>query len=204
MLFAECSKMGANKWAKERSNKILQTFQLASIGKCNCSALHLLYTAHQLLLPLTLSLTVFSAFALPLPLLLCKVLRRTRTIIIKTKMFKIHFLSPLLHPLTHFVARCHLSCAFASPPLLLLLLYVVPFFSLSPQHCRLARSPAHHARVKRRRNENEVGLPGMPQWAQKGLIVVTVDTVGCVFHYSATETLVMFIKSSKTSKNKHF
>lgn len=122
MLFAECSKMGANKWAKERSNKILQTFQLASIGKCNCSALHLHYTAHQLLLPLT----VFSAFALPLPLLLCKVLRRTRTIIIKTKMFKIHFLSPLLHPLTHFVARCHLSCAFASP------LFFFFYFTLSP------------------------------------------------------------------------
>jgi len=58
--------------------------------------------------------------------------------------------------------------------------------------------------VKRRRNENEVGLPGIPQWAQKGLIVVTVDTVGCVLHYSATETLVILIKSSKTSKNKHF
>lgn len=140
MLFAECSKMGANKWAKERSNKILQTFQLASIGKCNCSALHLHYTAHQLLLPLT----VFSAFALPLPLLLCKVLRRTRTIIIKTKMFKIHFLSPLLHPLTHFVARCHLSCAFASPssssstlrcPLLLFIPATLPSRSLACTPC---------------------------------------------------------------------
>lgn len=63
--------------------------------------------------PLLSSHPHYRCLSSPIPL--CKLLRRTRTIIIKTKMFKIHFLSLLLHPpLNSHSARCHLSCASSS------------------------------------------------------------------------------------------
>jgi len=118
-----------------------------------------LHPAHSPSLTHTLALSLSARLPLSRssPRLLCKVLRRTRTIIIKTKMFKIHFLFASPSPTHSF--RSALSFVLRPClPLLLLRCFPPPFARPRHYSC-LARSHARHAKPKKRRNENEVALP---------------------------------------------
>lgn len=127
-------------------------------------------------LALTSPLSLSRSLSSPIPLR--KLLRRTRTIIIKTKMFKIHFLSPLLHPplisqravicLAPSLPRPSSSSSFSSPPR-----------NVSPTAVSLARSLACTRSINQRGDANatKTKLPGTRQWVKSDVTGHTADYV---------------------------
>jgi len=114
----------------------------------------------------TRSLTLRStALSRSSPRLLCKVLRRTRTIIIKTKMFKIHFLFASPSPTHSF--RSALSFVLR-PCLPLLLLRCSPPPSLSPSTTTVSLARMHTMQ-NQRREATKTKLPCPWTMGPKGL-----------------------------------